>query len=392
VKYLVLGAGRMGYAMVYDLIRSPRVNQVVIADKDQDRLGYVQHHLPNDKIIPVEVDVTNEEEVLELMLRCDLTISCVNSELNYELAKLALNVKTHFCDLGCDEVTIRKEFRLDEVARQQGITIIPNLGLAPALVSILSVTAANLIDELYEIRIRFGNVPAEPEEPLNFVLTTASDSLINEYVEKAAIIRDGQLFWVPALTDREEIDFPRPFGKMEAFQVAGDLSNLRKLYAGKLQHLDYKAVQYPGHCQQMSAMKEIGLMNYEPVHIGDTVVRPRELLAMLFEKNLPRDQPDVVLIRIAVTGIKKEKPTQVLWECVDYGNEAEGLTAMMRMTAFPASAIAQMIARGDIKDRGVLAPENVVPAKLFLAEMAGRGITLTMTEREPAFPGKGRYV
>jgi lysine 6-dehydrogenase len=382
----------MGYAMVYDLIRSPRVDQVVIADKDKDRLDYVKRHLPNDKVIPVEVDVTNEEEVVELMRRCDLTISCVNSEHNYELAKLALNVGTHFCDLGCDEATICKEFRLDEVARQQGITIIPNLGLAPTLVSILSVAAANLIDELYEIRIRFGNVPAEPEEPLNFVLTTASDGLINDYVEQAAIIRDGQVFLVPALTDREEIDFPRPFGKMEAFHVAGNLSNLQKLYAGKLQHLDYKAVHYPGHCQQMSAMKGIGLMNYEPVHIGDTVVRPRELLAMLFEKNLPRDQPDVVLIRIAVTGIKRDKPTQVLWECVDYSNEAEGLTAMMRMTAFPASAIAQMLARGDIKDKGVLAPENVVPAKLFLAEMAGRGITLTMTEREPAFPGKGRHV
>jgi len=54
------------------------------------------------------------------------------------------------------------------------------------------------------------------------------------------------------------------------------------------------------------------------------------------------------------------------------------------MTAFPASIIAQMLARNDIKERGVLRQESVVPIKLFLAEMDSRGINLQMIEREPA--------
>ncbi len=56
---------------------------------------------------------------------------------------------------------------------------------------------------------------------------------------------------------------------------------------------------------------------------------------------------------------------------------------MMRMTAFPASIIAQMIARGDIKEHGVLRQEMAVPVKLFLAEMESRGLRLTMTDRAP---------
>jgi lysine 6-dehydrogenase len=110
------------------------------------------------------------------------------------------------------------------------------------------------------------------------------------------------------------------------------------------------------------------------------------------ERNLPQDQADLVLVRIIVTGTKDQKPSQVLWECIDYSDEAEQLTAMMRMTAFPASIIAQMIARDDITEKGVLEQENVVPTKLFLAELAGRGITLTMTEREPALPEKRRTI
>jgi len=84
-----------------------------------------------------------------------------------------------------------------------------------------------------------------------------------------------------------------------------------------------------------------------------------------------------------VTGVRDRKPLQLVWECIDYNDHANGLSAMMRMTAFPASVIAQMIAREDIKERGVLHQEQCVPVKLFLTELASRGIALTMTERAP---------
>jgi lysine 6-dehydrogenase len=392
VNFLVLGAGRMGYALVYDLIRSPRVEQVILADKDVERLEFIKERLPDDRIVLVELDVEQREDVLELMGHAKVVISCVDSEYNYELAKLALSAGVHFCDLGGDEAVAQKQFRLNDVARDQDITIIPNLGLAPGLVSILSVAAANLLDELYEIRIRVGGVPAEPEEPLNYVATSAVSAVINQYVDKSTVIRDGKLFWMPALSELEEIEFPKPIGKMEAFHIAGGLSNLTKLYSGKIQHLDYKAVRYPGHCHQMSALRELGLMDTEPFPLGIISVKPRELLIALMEQNLPQNQADLVLMRITATGTKDQKPVQILWECIDYSDEAESLTAMMRMTAFPASIIAQMIARQDITETGVLAQENVVPTKLFLAELAGRGITLTMTEKEPVLPDKRRTV
>jgi saccharopine dehydrogenase-like NADP-dependent oxidoreductase len=142
----------------------------------------------------------------------------------------------------------------------------------------------------------------------------------------------------------------------------------------------------------MLALRELGLMDADPVPLGIISVKPRELLISLMEKNLPQSQADLVLMRITATGTKDQKPIQILWECIDYSDEAESLTAMMRMTAFPASIIAQMIARDDIVERGVLEQENVVPTKLFLAELAGRGITLTMTEKEPVLPEKHRAV
>ena len=113
--------------------------------------------------------------------------------------------------------------------------------------------------------------------------------------------------------------------------------------------------------------------------------RSRQLLHKLLSEKLPKDEPDVVLLRVMVTGLKERKPVQIIWECIDYADQAAGLSAMMRMTAFPASIIAQMIARGDIAERGVLRQETAVPVKLFLAEMDSRGISLKMIERAPVY-------
>ncbi|CAN5198455.1 saccharopine dehydrogenase C-terminal domain-containing protein [soil metagenome] len=384
MKFLVLGAGKMGYAVAYDLIRGAKVEKVVVADSSTDNLKELVKRLPDDKIIPVELDVTNEEELAQLMAEIDVAVSCITYKHNYELAKIALATKTHFIDLGGNEEIVAKEFMLDELAKEQGITIIPDLGLAPGLVSLLAVSAAESFDEIYDIRLRVGGLPANPDDCfMDYCQVFSIDGLINEYNEDCTVLRDGKIFTVPSLSDNESIDFPRPFGTMEAFNTSGGISTLPQSYLGRVQHLDYKTIRYPGHCDAIHMLKELGMMSKEPVETASGPVVPRDLLFKLLSDKLPKDEPDVVLVRVMVSGLKEKKPVQIIWDCIDYADQAAGLTAMMRMTAFPASIVAQMIARGDITERGVLRQETAVPTKLFLAEMDGRGIRMQMTERAP---------
>ncbi len=385
MKFLVLGAGKMGYAVAYDLIRGSKVEKVVVADSSTENLKELVKRLPDEKIIPVELDVTNEEELAQLMGEIDVAVSCITYKHNYELAKIALATKTHFVDLGGNEEIVAKEFMLDELAKEQGVTIIPDLGLAPGLVSLLAVSAAESFDEIYDIRLRVGGLPANPDDCfMDYCQVFSIDGLINEYNEDCTVLRDGKIFSVPSLSDNESIEFPRPFGTMEAFNTSGGISTLPQSYLGRVQHLDYKTIRYPGHCDAIHMLKELGMMSKEAVETASGPVVPRDLLFKLLSDKLPKDEPDVVLVRVMVSGLKDKKPVQIVWDCIDYADQAAGLTAMMRMTAFPASIVAQMIARGDITERGVLRQETTVPTKLFLAEMDGRGIRLQMTERAPA--------
>ncbi len=66
-------------------------------------------------------------------------------------------------------------------------------------------------------------------------------------------------------------------------------------------------------------------------------------------------------------------------DIMDRFDPATGMSAMMRTTAFPASIIAQMMARGETSGRGALPQELCVPPAPFVAALRARGIELQET-------------
>ena len=70
---------------------------------------------------------------------------------------------------------------------------------------------------------------------------------------------------------------------------------------------------------------------------------------------------------------------RLVYDIVDKQDETTGLSAMMRTTAFPASIISQMMARGDILSRGATPQEIAIDPEKFVAEIEKRNIRLTIT-------------
>jgi lysine 6-dehydrogenase len=374
----------MGYGVVFDLLKNDQVKQVMVVDSEQVNLDRLQKRLPDKRVAAVKADISDCDELGYLMSGSDVVISCVTYKFNYELAKAAMEAGASFCDLGGNEDIVRKEFLLDEMAREKDIAIVPDCGLAPGMVSILAAAACEDLDQPQEIRLRVGGLPVEPRPPLNYSLFFSVEGLINEYVEDVTVIRGGRLMRVPGLQDLEEIEFPPPFGKLEAFNTSGGISTLPTTFGERVNHLDYKTIRYPGHCQMVRMLRDLGLMETKPLKLGTLQVRPRAILATLLEQKLPKDEPDVVLLRVSVNGIKNGDLTEIVYECIDYMDEDTGLSAMMRMTAFPVSIIAQMIAGGAITHRGTLPQETCVPAQEFLKQLNARGVALKRSERKLA--------
>lgn len=385
MRFLVLGAGKMGYAAIYDLCKFGGADaQIMVVDSHSSPLDNISARFNDSRVSVIKADVGNTEELAYLMSGADVVISCVTYKFNYDLSKAAIEAGASFVDLGGNEDIVRRQFLLDEMARQKNVCVIPDCGLAPGIVSLLAAAAYEELDEATEIKLRVGGLPIEPKMPLDYALFFSTEGLINEYVEDATIIRDGKLLRVPSLVDLEELEFPAPFGMMEAFNTSGGVSTLPATLGAKVRNLDYKTIRYPGHCAKIKLLKDLGLMDSNPIVVNQEKVAPRAVLAALFDQKLPREEPDVVLVRVEVTGRKDGEHVTVQWECIDYMDETTGLSAMMRMTAFPVSIIAQMIARGDIMDKGSLYQELSVPRHMFLEEMKRRGVSLVRTEKKLA--------
>src|SRR4030095_1999473 len=166
----------------------------------------------------------------------------------------------------------------------------------------------------------------------------------------------------------------------KACQTAGETSTLPDTCLGKIRDLDYKTIRYAGHCEKFKTMIDLGLCSSDAILADFEKVVPRKIFGELLQKYLPTDGPDYVLVRLEFVGTKDGGPKRLRYNIVDKQDEATGLSAMMRTTAFPASIIAQMMASGDVLSRGATPQEKAIDPVEFVAELERRKISVASSE------------
>jgi len=373
-SFIVIGAGLMGRAVALDLCRSPGVDSVLLTDMDTDRVESVLDSIHSPKASALQLDVTDQSAVLEAMRGRTVAVSCVPYRHNAGLARAAVGARCSFCDLGGNNDVVARELALDAEAKGAGVTIVPDCGLAPGLTNVLSADALTRFDQLDELHIRVGGLPLRPRPPLGYQLVFNPAGLVNEYKEMCVVIRNGEVRTVEPMADLEALEFPPPFGRLEAFNTSGGTSTLPRTLKGRVRELDYKTIRYPGHCERIRLLMDLGLFDERPVRVGGVEVLPRELIEALFVEHLSFGDDDAVLVRVTARGVKDGRERTLTHTIVDHCDRKSGLTAMMRTTAFPASIVAQMVADGTVARRGAVPQELVVPTGPFIGQLGARGI------------------
>jgi lysine 6-dehydrogenase len=373
MRALVIGSGMMGGAMAYDLAHSQGVENVVLADIDESRARSVAASI-GKHVESKHLDINQHDKLLALIKNVDVVIGATTYTHNLLLTKTAIEAKTHFCDLGGNMDVVDSQIALDKQAKAADICVLPNCGLAPGMACVIAAGGAKKFSSVDEIHIRVGGLPQHPKRPLNYQLVFSAEGLINEYIEPAEVIRNSEVKHLPSMEDCEELEFPLPFGKLEAFNTSGGVSTLTRMFRGKIKELDYKTIRYLGHCEKFKTLLDLGFGSAEPIMVGSSVRTARELFEELLRRKLPANGPDVVLVRVTVTGTLNGSRKTLAYEMIDYYDEAAKITSMMRTTAFPTSIIAQMVVNGTITTRGVYPPEQCVPLDPFINELKKRNI------------------
>lgn len=320
--------------------------------------------------------MTDSAALSRLLHEVDVVLSAVPYYLNLDIARIAIESRTHMCDLGGNTDLVRRQLDLDADARAAGVTLVPDCGQVPGMGTTLMVRAMRLLEEPVDVMMWDGGIPQTPVEPWNYALTFNVEGLTNEYAGDAVFLRQGERTSVPCFdpSGYELVDFQEPFGTLEAFVTAGGTSTLPWTLEGRIERLENRTLRYPGHAAQWKAYADAGLLGLEPIEVGDRSVVPRQLLHTLMDPRLaaPEDYRDAVLVRVIARGHSDKAPAETRIDLVDMFDEATGFSAMQRTTGWDAAIVAAMMAHGETAPGAAPRELSIDPAD-YMKQLDRRG-------------------
>lgn len=383
MKIIVLGAGLQGSACAYDLLRHDDVSAVTLGDlRPHATPGFLAD---DPRLRRLKLDFSDEEAVGRAVLGHDIALSAAPYYFNAALARLAVGAGCHFADLGGNTAILREQLRLAEEARAAGVTVTPEVGLAPGLVNVLAWEGIRRLDVTRRVRMFVGGLPQNPRPPLNYQVVYSLEGTLDYYTTPSFVLRDGRAVEVDALSEVEELEF-EGVGRLEAFHTAGGASLMPFELEGRVERLEYKTLRYPGHAATMRTVRDLGLLAREPVAVDSTEVVPRRVFIACATPHLTHpEDPDLVVVRVIVEGTAEEEPVRWVWELLDREDPGTGISAMERTTGFSLAIAGLFLGRCTIDGPGVAPAYRCLPYEPYLAALEERGVHVRL-ERASASP------
>lgn len=380
MKVVVLGAGLMGKETARDLVKSDDVQKVYLADLNIRQAENFAEELMNDKLDILLLDATNDQQLRDVMVLGDVVVNALFYTFNEKVARIAIDIGVHAIDLG-GHIGGATEAVLgfSKMAEAKGVTIIPDLGVAPGMINILTGYGAGKLDKVEAIKLYVGGIPVEPEPPLNYNLVFSLEGVFDHYTDPSHVIRGGELKEIPSLSEIEHIHFDK-YGELEAFHTSGGTSTLTESFPN-VKTLEYKTIRYKGHADKFQLLVDLGLLSRDnEVTIDGRSVKVRDVMREHLSPKLQLGKKsDAVLLRVIVSGEKNGSPMTYEYELTTEKDVSINETAMARATANTVSVVAQMIGNEVIHKRGVYPPEKIVPGAAYIEEMKKRGVIIKET-------------
>jgi saccharopine dehydrogenase-like NADP-dependent oxidoreductase len=392
MKVVVLGgAGLTGQCAVRDLVESGKVSEVVIADINQPKAREVADSIPKGNVSATYVDLRNRKETADVLKGADVALNAAYYRFHVEAMEAALMAKTHYLDQGGlsflesgHDLTKFKQMQLNVRFKEAGLTALVCMGNCTGISNVTSRYVVDKLDSVETIRIRDGWKDFTKGAP-PWLVTWSIDTLLDEFAMSAIIFENGEYKEVPALSRKEVVNFPEPVGTQDVY-ITRHSEQLTLPFS--FRNKGIRNVSWmeggPGFLETKT-LADAGFKSNEPVDVDGMKISPRKfLLNLLASRNLlgyPKGVTvdDYETARVEVAGQRDGKEAVYTIDWVGSAKKEWGASAGEYLVGVPSSIAAQMLAQGQIEQKGVVLPENCVDPKTFLTELTRRGITITET-------------
>lgn len=347
-KVVVLGAGLVGYAITRDLHASGY--NVLAVDHSLKRLNM----LGVDNIAVKRADVTNSDEFLGVIKDCDLVIGALPGSLGFQVMKNVIEAGKNIIDISfCPE----DYMELDALAKQNNVTAITDIGVAPGMCNVL-LGHHNSLMKVTSYKCIVGGLPLKREWPLEYQATWSPIDVIEEYVRPARYVENGAVVVRPAMSDAQLVEFEN-IGTLEEWNSDGLRSLIQTM--PHIPHMIEKTLRYPGTIEYLRVLKALGFFSEEPVDVDGRKVKPLDVTAkLLFPKwKMKPEDREFTAMRVTITGTENGVDKTVVYNLLDKFDEQSKITSMARTTGYTCTGAANLVLKGIFNQKGVCPPEIV---------------------------------
>ena len=388
MKITVLGgAGKMGGIAVQTLANDPRVDEVVIADLNQQAAREVADFIGSPKIRIASIDLRDHDALVAALNDSDAVVNATVYYTNLTVMEACIQARTPYVDLGGLFHTTRKQLQLDERFREAGVAAVLGMGSAPGVPNVQARYAADRLDRIDAIRIYDGIKPPPPDDT---AFTYAVATILDELTMKPMVFRDGEFIETEPLSEFEDYQFVEPLGVLPMhLSLHSEVATLPVSFADKGVREVFFKINYwgmaPETVEKVRVLAEYGLNSTEPVEVKGVKVAPRDLMVTLLRQHEPPATAFLAPPANQPPNWAKEIVTEVWGE----QNGRETIYRLGTMTvkgALPTGAApaitAIWLAEGRIP-AGVHPPEKVIAPEPFFAELKRLGIETRVTVTQP---------
>ena len=358
-KIAVTGLGKMGTAIVNQLKELAGNSEIYVYDLFEEKEN-IEGTL---RLRDINPDV---QEALRA-LKPDVLINASTFTGNEFYARLAVEYGFNYVDLGQNTWTTIKQKSYETFAREKGIKLIVEAGMAPGTINVMG---AYYADRGYEDVIMYsGGLPLDDRAGgiLRYALTWSIKGLIQEYTDATIVKKDGEIQFIQGLageiekglyvkfSNREIVERVRKYQKIrekDGFYYMEDLESLptsdgvslMPFHYENVRNMGYRTLRYSGHYDVIKKLWMLGLFDKDRfLNINGSEISFMDVTSMMLDRILPKTKEDIAIMKVVA---RKGKEVEEMHAVV---LSDEKYTAMQKMTGYSVvlSALA-IVGRYDI--------------------------------------------
>lgn len=376
MRFVVLGGvGDVGSVVTKELAATREGAEVCIADVNLEKASKMSAEL-GANVTARAVDILDTAGLVETLRGYEVAVNCVGPFYKHgsKVLEACIEAKVGYVDICDDYDAAELLLGLDGRCREAGITAIICQGASPGITNLMGLLGAGKM-EAEAIHTAWVESMMDVG---GFVVLWHGVHMASGEVPQYL---NGEWVKVAALDGAEELEFIDPLGKYTVYYLGHAEPVTMPRFIKGLKTVTNKGNMWPKETDLVGLVKpfsEVGLTTVDTITVGGVEISRRDFLCHHMAEFFAAALPDMhgvegvphFLARVDVVGSVGGASARYIYNCACTTNEGTG---------WSASYGARAIAGGQIKAKGVFAPEGCVDPGDFFSYLKSKGINVYET-------------